>query len=84
MTIKGTPCSYGHGRMRNMSRDSRGTEVNNWYQYRSKDRKQTGIVLARDEEAVAKFAGYPVSKLVIWRVEWNGERFIKEVKNELV
>ena len=51
--------------------------MNNWYFYRSKDRKIKGYVMARDEEAVAKFAGYPVKKLVIWRVFCNGKEFLK-------
>lgn len=49
----------------------------NWYQYRSKDGKVKGIVLARSKAAVARLAGYPVEELVIERVVWNGREFVK-------
>lgn len=55
--------------------------MNNWYFYRSKDKKVKGYVMARDEEAVVKFARYPLSKLVIECVEWDGERFVKDERN---
>ncbi len=51
--------------------------MNHWYSYKSKDRKVTGIVLARSKAAVARLAGYPVGELVIERVRWNGEEFVK-------
>ena len=48
-----------------------------WFGYISKDRKVQGIVPARDHEEVARLAGYPVEGLVIERVRWNGEEFVK-------
>ncbi len=51
--------------------------MNQWYQFESKDRKVRGIVLSRSKAAVARLAGYPVEELVIERVEWNGEEFVK-------
>lgn len=50
--------------------------MNNWYSFRSKDRKVRGIVPARDLAAVARFAGYPLDKLVIARVRWDGKEFV--------
>ena len=51
--------------------------MNHWYQYRSKDRKIKGYVLARSKAAVASLAGYPVGELVIERVVYNGREFVK-------
>ncbi len=48
-----------------------------WYQFKSKDRKVKGIILTRSKAAVARFAGYPISELVIERVVWNGQEFVK-------
>lgn len=46
-----------------------------WYSFKSKDRKVKGLVPARSELEVARFAGYPISELVIQRVKWNNEEF---------
>lgn len=40
-----------------------------------------GLVPAKNEAEVARFAGYPVEELVIERVRWNGKEFVKCRKN---
>jgi len=52
--------------------------MRSWYQYRSKDRKVRGIVLANSKAKVARLAGYPLGELVIERVRWNGKEFVKD------
>ena len=52
--------------------------MNRWYSWESKDRKVRGIVLTRSKAAVARLAGYPKEELVIERVTWNGEEFVKQ------
>lgn len=51
--------------------------MNYWYSFRSKNRKVRGYCPARDEEEVARFAGYPVEELVIEPIRWNGKEFLK-------
>lgn len=50
-----------------------------WYKFSSKDRKVRGLVPARDEEQVARLAGYPVEGLVIERwYSYGVFRFTRE------
>ncbi|MBA7649668.1 hypothetical protein ES703_57466 [subsurface metagenome] len=48
-----------------------------WYQFRAKDRKVRGYCPARDEQGVARLAGYPVEELVIELVKWDGKEFVQ-------
>lgn len=50
-----------------------GVKGINWHKYHSKDGKIRGYCPGN----VARFAGYPISELVIQRVKWNGEEFVK-------
>ena len=59
------------------TKDIKG-EMRRWYQFRSKDGKQRGIILARSKAAVVRFAGYPVEQLIIEPVTWNGSEFLPE------
>jgi len=49
-----------------------------WYKYRSKDGNITGYHQAKSKLELARFLGYPVSKLVIERVKWNNGEFVKQ------
>lgn len=51
--------------------------MKHWYQYRSKDRKVRGYCPAKNEEQVARLAGYPLEELIIKCVNWNGKEFVK-------
>jgi len=57
-----------------------------WYSFKSKDRKVRGYCPAKNEDGVARLAGYPAEQLVIERVRWNGKEFVKqsEVKRSRV
>jgi len=50
--------------------------MTHWYKYRSKDKNIQGYHPAKSKLEVARFLGYPVSRLVIERVSWNGQEFI--------
>ena len=51
--------------------------IRRWYLFTSKDTKVRGYCPATSKLGVARFAGYPIKELVIQRVKWNGEEFIK-------
>lgn len=51
-----------------------------WYSFKSKDRRVIGYCPAKSKAGVALFAGKKVKELVIERVRWNGEEFVKCLK----
>lgn len=48
-----------------------------WYFFKSKDKKVKGYCPARNEQEVARFAGYPLEELIIEKVIFDGEEFVK-------
>ena len=48
-----------------------------WYKFRSKDKKVQGYVPRGTKAEVARLAGYPLEKLVIKRVIYDGKEFVE-------
>jgi len=48
-----------------------------WYNFKSKDGSIRGYALEKGKQYVAILVGYPRNELIIKRVIFNGEEFVK-------